>query len=322
MRYIIFSLPISMVFLFGCQTGSDIPYKVKPTARILDFMIQETELDYATLYWEIKINNPNPKALSLLGLKYSLTSGGGIFLSATDIPKVIVAPNEQAFVSFTDRVLYKRLLRSLNSSPGLTIPYQLKTWLQVKGTKGRVFELSLDDHGHLELPHPPETKVDGKVVQGVDVIFIGTPHDVVERMLELAQIQKEDLVYDLGCGDGRVVVAAAKEYGCRATGYDIDPQRVKEARALVKKEGVSHLVTIEQKDLFSLDLSEADVVALYLDPILNERLIPQLKQLKPGARIVSHSFGIGSIEPDKAVTITSKEDGKEHRIFLWKAPVR
>lgn len=155
-----------------------------------------------------------------------------------------------------------------------------------------------------------------------DVSFFSTPHDVVQRMLELAEVQEDDLVYDLGCGDGRIVVAAAKKYGCRAVGYDIDPACVELARRNVKDSGVEHLVRIKQADIFTLDLSQADVIALYLLPNLNIRLIPQLERLKPGARVVSHEFGMGVVDPDTVVEHISAEDQRPHAIFFWTAPLK
>jgi hypothetical protein len=155
-----------------------------------------------------------------------------------------------------------------------------------------------------------------------DIYFLPTPQDVVERMLELARVTKEDLVYDLGCGDGRIVVTAAKKYGCKAVGYDIDPKRVKESLENVRKNKVRHLVRIEEKDIFTLDLSKADVITLYLLPRLNVRLIPQLEKLKPGSRIVSHDFGMKGVKPDNVVRLTSEKDSKEHTIYLWTTPLK
>ena len=156
-----------------------------------------------------------------------------------------------------------------------------------------------------------------------DVVYVPTPNDVVLKMLELAQVKKGDLLYDLGCGDGRIVVLAAKKYGCKGVGYDIDPQRIKECHASAKKYDVAALVKFEQEDIFKLDLSKASVVTLYLLPDLNVRLIPQLQQLKPGARIVSHDFSMkGHLKPDKVVTMTSKEDNGEHTLYLWTAPLK
>lgn len=155
-----------------------------------------------------------------------------------------------------------------------------------------------------------------------DVIYVPTPNDVVDKMLELAQVQKDDLLYDLGCGDGRIVVAAAKKFGCRAIGYDIDPKRVKESLENVARNNVGHLVSIEQKDIFTLDLSEAKVITLYLLPSLNVRLIPQLEKLKDGSRIVSHDFRMRGVKPDKIVKLTSVEDKATHKVFLWTTPLK
>ena len=155
-----------------------------------------------------------------------------------------------------------------------------------------------------------------------DVVFVPTPQDVVDKMLELAEVTKDDLLYDLGCGDGRIVVTAAKKYGCRAVGYDIDPNRVKESLANVAKNNVGHLVSIEHKDIFTLDLSKANVITLYLLPKLNVKLIPQLEKLRPGSRIVSHDFSMEGVKPDKVEELTSKEDEYHHNIYLWTLPLK
>jgi hypothetical protein len=154
-----------------------------------------------------------------------------------------------------------------------------------------------------------------------DIYFVPTPQDVVNRMLELAQVTKDDLVYDLGCGDGRIVVTAAKKYGCKAVGFDIDPKRVKESLDRVRENQVEALVTIRNADIFELDLTPASVVSLYLLPQLNVRLIPQLKELKPGSRIVSHDFDMRGVEPDKMEEVTT-EDGISHKIYLWTTPLK
>jgi methylase of polypeptide subunit release factors len=155
-----------------------------------------------------------------------------------------------------------------------------------------------------------------------DVVFVPTPQDVVNKMLEMAKVTKDDLVYDLGCGDGRIVVTAAKRFGCRAIGYDIDSERVKESLENVEINDVGHLVRIEQKDIFTLDLSKANVITLYLLPSLNVELIPQLEKLKPGSRIVSHDFDMEGVQPDKVVKINSNEDDDEHEIYLWTSPLK
>ena len=116
-----------------------------------------------------------------------------------------------------------------------------------------------------------------------DVIFVPTPQEVVDKMLELAEVKKDDVVYDLGCGDGRIVVTAAKKFGCKATGFDVDPKRIEESNENVKKNKVGDLVTIKKEDIFTLDLSKANVITLYLLPSLNVKLIPQLEKMKAGS---------------------------------------
>jgi SAM-dependent methyltransferase len=169
---------------------------------------------------------------------------------------------------------------------------------------------------------PKETTKETKPKRTPDVVFVPTPHDVVAKMLEMVDVKKGDIVYDLGCGDGRIPVAAAKKYGCKAFGWDIDPQRVKESQENIKKNGVEKLVTIEEGDIFTLDLKPANVITLYLLPSLNVKLIPQLEKLKPGSRIVSHDFGMRGVKPDKVVTFTSKEDNVSHTIYLWTTPLK
>jgi precorrin-6B methylase 2 len=153
-----------------------------------------------------------------------------------------------------------------------------------------------------------------------DVIFVPTPQEVVNKMLELAEVKKDDIVYDLGCGDGRIVVTAAKKYGCKAFGFDIDPERIKDSKENVAKNKVGDLVTIEQKDIFTLDLSKANVITLYLLPELNVKLIPQLEKLKPGSRIVSHAFDMRGVKPKKHMKVKT-ESGNEVDVYLWVTPL-
>jgi precorrin-6B methylase 2 len=154
-----------------------------------------------------------------------------------------------------------------------------------------------------------------------DVIFVPTPQEVVDKMLELAAVKKDDVLYDLGCGNGIIVVTAAKKYGCKATGYDIDPERIKESNENVKRNGVENLVQIKKADIFTLDLSGANVITLYLLPRLNVKLIPQLEKLKPGSRIVSHAFDMEGVTPDKVVPVKCK-DGVERTVYLWTTPLK
>ena len=164
-------------------------------------------------------------------------------------------------------------------------------------------------------------KKEAKKPREPDVVYVPTPQDVVDKMLKLAKVKKKDLVYDLGCGDGRIVVTAAKKYGCRAVGFDINPVRVKESLENVKKNKVQKLVTIKNEDIFKLDLSKANVVTLYLLPSLNVKLIPQLDKLKPGSRIVSHDFDMRGVKPDKVVKFRDKEKDK-HTIYVWTTPLK
>ena len=146
----------------------------------------------------------------------------------------------------------------------------------------------------------------------LDVPYIATTPEVVNEMLRLGQVDKDDMLYDLGCGDGRIVIAAAKKYGARGVGVDIDPQRVREARANAAKEGVTDKVKFVQQDLFNTDLTGATVVTLYLLPKINLKLRPKLfRELKPGARVVSHNYDMGDWQPDDTITL-----GK-HKVYMW-----
>jgi SAM-dependent methyltransferase len=150
--------------------------------------------------------------------------------------------------------------------------------------------------------------------------FVGTPMVVVEKMLELAQVDGSDIVYDLGCGDGRIVITAAKEYGARGVGIDIDPQRIQESEAGAIKAGVESLVEFIVGDAMKLDVSEATVVALYLLPESNALLRPKFeKELKPGTIIVTHNYRIPGWEDREfdAVSMTD-EKNSNHTIFLYK----
>jgi SAM-dependent methyltransferase len=177
----------------------------------------------------------------------------------------------------------------------------------------------------------PAAPVAGPVVpeRKPDVIYVPTPRKVVDEMLRMAELKPEDVVYDLGCGDGRIVIAAAKLRGVRAIGYDIDPERVKEARANVRAAGVEHLVRIEQADVFTLDLTGATVITLYLLPQLNVRLMPQLARLRPGSRILSHNFDMRGAQPVEVrhVTVEPGADGDffvdedgNHTVYKWVVP--
>ena len=149
----------------------------------------------------------------------------------------------------------------------------------------------------------------------LDVPFVPSPNEVVDGMLKLAKLKSTDTLYDLGCGDGRIVIAAAKQYGAHAVGIDIDPERISEARENAKKAGVEKLVRFEENDLFKADIHAATVVTLYLLPNVNMRLRPKLLSgLKPGTRIVSHSFDMEDWKPDREEVVDYRH------IFLWTVP--
>jgi SAM-dependent methyltransferase len=153
----------------------------------------------------------------------------------------------------------------------------------------------------------------------LDVIFVATDLTVVNAMLTLAGVTRDDVVYDLGCGDGRIVIAAAKEFGARGVGVDLDPQRIREAQANAARAGVADRVTLRVEDVFDTDIQSATVVTLFLSPELNARLRPKLtSQLRPGTRIVSHRYGIGDWVPERTRTVTVSET--RNHVFLWRVP--
>jgi len=152
-----------------------------------------------------------------------------------------------------------------------------------------------------------------------DVPYVPTPNEVVVRMLELANVQKDDVLYDLGSGDGRIVITAAQKYGTRGTGIDINPERIREANANAQAAGVTDRVQFRQQDLFKTDLSDATVVTLYLLPDINVKLRPQLfRQLKPGTRIVSHDFDMGEWKPERVVQVQGPN--RQHTLYYWVVP--
>src|SRR5712692_7515663 len=153
--------------------------------------------------------------------------------------------------------------------------------------------------------------------EGKIVPYVPTPQEVVERMLELAQVKKGDVVYDLGSGDGRIVVTAAKKYGVKAIGFEIDPERIKESHENIRKAGVGNLVEIRQQDIRTVDLSPASVLTMYLLPEVNLMIRPNiLKQMQAGSRVVSHDFDMGDWKPVKEEHIKDKS-GWDHNLYLW-----
>jgi precorrin-6B methylase 2 len=163
---------------------------------------------------------------------------------------------------------------------------------------------------HAQPGYAQDSPFDSKKI----VPFVPTPQEVVEKMIDLARVGKNDMVYDLGSGDGRIVIAAAKK-GARAVGFEIDPQLVQQSRENIRKAGVEDLAEIRNEDILAVDVSAASVITMYLLPDVNLKLKPKLlKQLKPGSRVVSHSFDMGDWTPDKTERINGRT------LYLWTIP--
>jgi len=155
---------------------------------------------------------------------------------------------------------------------------------------------------------------DGEPARRPDVVYVPTPQEVVDEMLAVASVGPQDVLYDLGSGDGRIPITAAKRWGTRGLGVDIDPQRIAEANANARAARVTDRVRFVQGDLFAMDLSPATVITLYLLPALNVKLRPTLLQLRPGTRIVSHDFAMGDWKPERTV-----ENGSR-TVYFWTVP--
>ncbi len=167
-----------------------------------------------------------------------------------------------------------------------------------------------------QAPQPPK--------QAPEVPYVPTTQVAVEAMLKLAGVTGDDVVYDLGCGDGRIVITAARLYGARGVGIDIDPQRIREATDNAKKAGVEKLVRFEENDLFKANIREASVVTLFLLTSVNARLRPKLLQeLRPGTRVVSNTFDMGDWKPEKEFNVDTGDDGFfSRKLYLWTIPPR
>jgi len=167
---------------------------------------------------------------------------------------------------------------------------------------------------------------DTGAVREPDVPYVPTTETAVKAMLRLARVKPTDVVYDLGCGDGRIVIAAAKNYGARGVGIDIDPVRIREAKENARRAGVENRVEFREQDLFQSDFREATVVTLFLLPAINKRLRPQLEALKPGTRIVSNTFEIGEWKPARELVVKSDPHDDYYfgsrRVLLWIVPER
>jgi len=258
--------------------------------------------------WELDVKFDNGTRKELLRVLPDLSARYG----AISIEKVNLDDKDVTFktslevgyetldISFAGQIKGRKITGEITSSMGTA---------EVTGEKRRLTPAGRQTPRIRKTPRKP------------DVIYVPTPQEVVDKMLEMAQVTKDDLLYDLGCGDGRIVVTAAKKYGCKAAGYDLRRGRVRASLENVEKNNVGHLVTIEQKDIFTLDLSKVDVITLYLLPDLNVKLIPQLEKLKPGSRIVSHDFDMKGVKPDKVVELSVEDDWDQHTIYLWTTPL-
>ncbi len=259
--------------------------------------------------WELEITSERGNRKQLLRVNPDLSGIlGAIAIKKVDLDnnkvafKTVLEFSEQEYeISFAGQLDGRKLTGELTSSRGTR---------KVTGQKIR------------RSPAKQRSGQTRKPFREPDVIFVPTPQVAVDKMLELAEVKKDDLLYDLGCGNGIIVVTAAKRYGCKAVGYDIARKRVKESLANVEENNVGHLVQIEQRDIFTLDLSKANVITLYLLPELNVKLIPQLKKLKPGSRIVSHDFDMRGVKPDKVVEVNSDNEYDKHTIYLWTTPLK
>jgi hypothetical protein len=267
--------------------------------------------------WELEISSDSGSRKQLLRVNPDLSA----MLGPIAVKKVNLDDNEVAFktelefgeqkyeIGFAGNLDGRKLTGELTSSRGSQ---------QVTGKKIRPTSAG---QGSVQIK---------KKFRKPDILYVPTPQEVVDKMLEMAEIKEGDVVYDLGCGDGRIVVTAAKRYGVKAVGFDINPKRVRESLENVRKNNVEHLVTIKHEDVFTLDLSQANVVTLYLLPSLNVKLMPQLEKLRPGSRILSHDFDMRGAKPVEKYRMNSSGNGndddeeyygeEQHTIYKWIVP--
>ena len=152
--------------------------------------------------------------------------------------------------------------------------------------------------------------------------FITSPDFIVDQMVAAAKVSKDDLVYDLGCGDGRIVIASALQTGCRGVGFDIKPELVAKSAENAKRHGVTHRVTFKEQDIFTVDLSQCQVVLMYLLPRMVNDLVPQFDQMKPGSRIVSHDFWIDSVQPDRVIAVQLAGEDATRSLYVYTVPLK
>jgi uncharacterized protein (TIGR03000 family) len=210
----------------------------------------------------------------------------------------------------------KGLMRRFVSPPLVPGKYVYTITAIIPGPNGprtvtRELDVRPGDFESIDLREPSKRPI-------TDVEYEPTPQNVVDALLRLGKVTGKDVVWDLGCGDGRIPVTAAKVFGCKAVGFDIDPERVKDSLANVRKHGVERLVKIEERDIFKLDLSKGPtLVTLYLLPSLNAKLLPQLRKLPPGTRVISIAHRMADVKPDEHIVVDTELG--EFDVYLWKA---
>jgi hypothetical protein len=268
--------------------------------------------------WELTSTSDRGPRTNTLIVRGDLTGRYESFGGETPVQDLKLEGNQVSFKVVTSFGDQTRETAFKGTVEGKTLKGQITTQNGTREVTGK----------KIEAAPAPVKEVVLKEMRQPDVIFVPTPQAVVDKMLELAEVKPGDVVYDLGCGNGRIVVTAAKKYGVKAVGFDINPVRVKESLENVRENHVENLVTIRQDDIFTLDLSEANVITLYLLPSLNVKLMPQLAKCKPGTRIVSHDFDMRGAKPVVTHNMTVEGDssdentsyGPSHTIYKWVVP--
>jgi SAM-dependent methyltransferase len=234
----------------------------------------------------------------------------------TDVVRYEVVPADSQAPT-QERVIKPGAIHRLPTNAPLDISFERQGRTVVhRLSPGKPYSFRLNEDDQLEIYEGSHGW------QGVEDLapFVPTPMEVVDKMLDMAGVKSSDVLYDLGCGDGRIVITAARKYGCRGVGVDIDPQRIRESRQSAKRAGVQKLVEFREADAMKVDISRATVVSLYLLPESNALLRPKFEnELRPGTYVVSHNYHIPGWEAKqvRAETVTDME-GKDHSVFLYK----
>jgi outer membrane protein assembly factor BamB len=282
------------------RNGAYLPWLGSPTA-VGEHLLINTSKGITCLNWK------TGKALweeTKLGRCTYTVADGKVFIRTQDGLMVLATVDPQEYrplAEFTPP-------RPDKGEPAWTFPVVANGQLYVRDYDKL---LCYDIHA----PQRSRKKVPGAV-------FVPTPADVVTKMLELAGVKEGDVVYDLGSGDGRIVLTAANSFGCKAIGVELNEELVKLSRQRARAAGAEKLVTFEHADLFEADFSAASVVTLYILPAMSQKLIPKLAKLKPGSRLVSHAFPIPGLVPERVIRVTSQEDDVERPVYLYTVPLK